>query len=148
MMAAKDSLAGKTAGSRACVKIRPAADMRATLHSTTSNVQRAFPAMKKALKLIGLIAIIFLAYKAAHVYATVKWSIYVVDCAEKLELCSLGKQRASVSQITGVVDNLYSCVAKRQPFVESLLVPLPKSHAAISSAPLDYKYAEAFCLPR
>jgi hypothetical protein len=101
--------------------------------------------IKTAIKFMLFAALAVVLYKGMEVYAGVKWSTYVVDCADQLQMCSLGRQRAPDAQIAAAVTELYACVAKRQPAFESVFVPLPKSHADISSDPLDYKYAEAFC---
>ena len=105
--------------------------------------------MKRFAKIAAILILLVFGYKAAQGYLTYRWATYVAECADKLELCSLGQKKASAQLVTEAVDKLYSCVKERQPFLESFLVPLPKSHAAISSDPLDYKYAEDFCrLPK
>lgn len=101
--------------------------------------------LKRIIKTAVILTLLILGYKVAQGYFTYQWATYVAECANKLELCSLGRQKASDLLVSEAVDKLYSCVKERQPFVESFLVPLPKSHAAISSAPIDYKYAEDFC---
>lgn len=107
--------------------------------------QKGPPVLKKIFKFIVIFALLFVAYKAALFYSVYKWSTYVAECENTLDLCSLGKQKASNQIVSEAVEKLYFCVNKRQPFLEGLLVPLPKSHAAISSDPIDYKYAEDFC---
>jgi hypothetical protein len=105
--------------------------------------------LKSIAKIAVILILLVLGYKVAQGYFTYRWATYVAECADKLELCSLGRQKASDQLVSEAVDKLYSCVKERQPFVESFLVPLPKSHAATSSDPIDYKYAEDFCrLPK
>jgi hypothetical protein len=101
--------------------------------------------LKSVLKFAVICVLLFALYNVAQLYFTYRWATYVAHCADKLELCSLGRQKASNQRVEHAVEQLYSCVKTRQPFVESFFVPLPKSHAAISSDPIDYKYAEDFC---
>jgi hypothetical protein len=101
--------------------------------------------LKGIFKVTVVCVLLLATYKVAQGYFTYRWATYVAECAGTLELCNLGKQKASDQVVSAAVDKLYSCVRTRQPFLESLLVPLPKSHAAISSDPVDYKYAEDFC---
>jgi hypothetical protein len=105
--------------------------------------------LKRIIKIAVVLILLVLGYKVAQGYFTYRWATYVAQCADNLELCSLGRQKASDQRVSEAVDKLYSCVKERQPFIESFLVPLPKSHSAISADPVDYKYAEDFCrLPK
>jgi hypothetical protein len=101
--------------------------------------------LKKILKIAVILTLVVVGYKGAQLYFTYNWATYVAVCADKLELCSLGRQKASDQLVSETVDKLFSCVKERQPFLESLFVRLPSSHVAVSSDPIDYKYAEDFC---
>lgn len=101
--------------------------------------------VKTVFKFILFAVLAVALYKGMEIYAGIRWANYVVDCADELQMCSLARQRAPEPRIAAAVTELYACVARRQPAHESLFVRLPKSHAQISSDPLDYKYAEAFC---
>jgi hypothetical protein len=101
--------------------------------------------IKKTFKFILFAALAVVLYKGMEVYAGIRWANYVVDCADQLQMCKLGRERAPDPLVAATVTELYACVAKRQPAHESLFVRLPRSHAEISSEPLDYRYAEGFC---
>jgi hypothetical protein len=101
--------------------------------------------IKTILKILLLGVLAYAVYKGAWVYSGIKWSTYVAACAEQVQMCKLGRQKAPDHEIAAAVTELYTCVQKRQPMVESVFVRLPKSHAEISSDPLDYRYAAAFC---
>ena len=102
--------------------------------------------IKTVLKVLLLGALAYALYKGAWIYSGVKWVTYVTECAEQVQMCDLGRRKAPDDEVAAAATELYACVQERQPAIESVFLRVPKSHAEISSDPLDHRYAAEFCL--
>lgn len=92
--------------------------------------------LRTAFKLVAAGIVLFLAYKAAHVYALFQFADHMRECLPASGVCRMAETNAPNLEIERAFGVALSCASQQQTSVESVFLPIPKhdSTAAASSS--------------
>lgn len=101
--------------------------------------------MRTAFKLIAVAIVLFLAYKAASVYAIVKFADYMRECLPESGTCQLVKERAPDQEVEVALKVALACARQKQPAVEAVFLPIPRGESTKPGQPDDSQSLRPMC---
>jgi hypothetical protein len=101
--------------------------------------------LKGLLKITLLFGAVFLAYKGLEVYALLQFGQNLQVCGLKSHVCPLVEGRAEGPRIVSALNEALTCVASKQSFIESLVLPMNKQLSASPDEPVPYEEAQQLC---
>lgn len=97
------------------------------------------------LKIIAAVGVVFLAYKAASIYALLQFADHMRECMPASGVCRLAERKAPREQIEAAMEEALSCARRKQSRIEALLFVIPKSDAPGTSTSSDDKALAEMC---
>jgi hypothetical protein len=88
---------------------------------------------------------VFLAYKAASIYALFQFADHLRACLPPSGVCRLAEADAPGPKLEAAMSEALSCVRQRQTRVEATFLRIPDNEGAASSSSADHAAVLAMC---
>ena len=101
--------------------------------------------IKTAIKFALVCALVLVFYKGLEVYALLRFGEHIGNCEIKSRVCPLIERRADSQAIGAAMNETLSCVASKQSFFESIVLPVRKQLTVPSGESIDYGQPGVLC---